>query len=288
MGLVEGQSLCDLLGCQVVIGRDLCRGHSPRLVGDDGKILVPIVLPEVKIGNLRERLPYLEHWAGEAESLEAIARNPKIIPGGKSWEEFRLVLEFKPHPTVLRRGEASAGAVRRCRLRREVGCASVFKEPDRAVRHATECSLYGSAGKSVEDGKSPPEPQRSRRVSRRLQDAAIHSGPESLSWECRPVREGDPAVWKRHGSARWGVRPSAAGRRPILRSRRPTWRSRRPTWAGDKSTWAGRRPTWRSRRPTWAGDKSIWAGHPASLLSRPVPGARRGGGAAASEGGRPA
>jgi hypothetical protein len=52
-------------------------------------------------------------------------------------------------------GEASAGAVRRCRLRREVGCASVFKEPDRAVRHATECSLYGSAGKSVEDGKGP-------------------------------------------------------------------------------------------------------------------------------------
>jgi internalin A len=61
------------------------------------KILVPIVLPEVKIGNLRERLPYLEHWAGEAESLEAVARNPKISPSRESWEEVRLIREFAHH-----------------------------------------------------------------------------------------------------------------------------------------------------------------------------------------------
>jgi internalin A len=62
-----------------------------------GKILVPIVLPEVKIGNLRERLPYLEYWAGEAESLEAIVRNPKINPSRESWEEVRLIREFAHH-----------------------------------------------------------------------------------------------------------------------------------------------------------------------------------------------
>jgi internalin A len=67
---------------------------EPNLLG---KILVPIVLPEVKIGNLRERLPYLEYWAGEAESLEALVRNPRISPSRKSWEEVRLVREFAHH-----------------------------------------------------------------------------------------------------------------------------------------------------------------------------------------------
>jgi internalin A len=61
------------------------------------KILVPIVLPEVKIGNLRERLPYLEYWASEAESLEALVRNPRISPSRESWEEVRLVREFAHH-----------------------------------------------------------------------------------------------------------------------------------------------------------------------------------------------
>lgn len=59
--------------------------------------VVPIVLPEVRIGNVRERLPYLEHWAREAESLEALIRNPKIKPSAESWEEVRLVREFAHH-----------------------------------------------------------------------------------------------------------------------------------------------------------------------------------------------
>jgi internalin A len=67
---------------------------EPNLLG---KILVPIVLPEVKIGNLRERLPYLEYWAGEAENLEAMIRNPRISPSRESWEEVRLVREFAHH-----------------------------------------------------------------------------------------------------------------------------------------------------------------------------------------------
>ncbi|HEX4495338.1 MAG TPA: COR domain-containing protein [Thermoanaerobaculia bacterium] len=67
---------------------------EPNLLG---KILVPIVLPEVKIGNLRERLPYLEYWASEAKSLEALVRNPRISPSRESWEEVRLVREFAHH-----------------------------------------------------------------------------------------------------------------------------------------------------------------------------------------------
>jgi internalin A len=59
--------------------------------------LVPIVLPEVKVGNVRERLPYLEYWADQADSLEALIRNPKLRPSTESWEEVRLVREFAHH-----------------------------------------------------------------------------------------------------------------------------------------------------------------------------------------------
>lgn len=59
--------------------------------------LVPIVLPEVRIGNLRERIPYLEYWSEQAESLEALIRNPKLRPSSESWEEVRLVREFAHH-----------------------------------------------------------------------------------------------------------------------------------------------------------------------------------------------
>ncbi|MEA2560036.1 MAG: internalin [Acidobacteriota bacterium] len=66
--------------------------------GDElARCLVPIVLPEVKVGNLRERVPYLEYWADQAESLEALVRNPKLRPSSESWEEVRLVQEFAHH-----------------------------------------------------------------------------------------------------------------------------------------------------------------------------------------------
>jgi internalin A len=59
--------------------------------------LVPIVLPEVKIGNFEEREPYLEYWSERAEKLEARIRNPKLSPSRESWEEVRLVREFSHH-----------------------------------------------------------------------------------------------------------------------------------------------------------------------------------------------
>ncbi len=68
--------------------------------GDPGELVqrvIPIVLPEVKIGNFPERAPYLNHWADQAETLETLIRNPKLSPGSQSWGEFRLVREFAHH-----------------------------------------------------------------------------------------------------------------------------------------------------------------------------------------------
>ncbi|HTG31675.1 MAG TPA: COR domain-containing protein [Thermoanaerobaculia bacterium] len=59
--------------------------------------VVPIVLPEVRIGNFRERASYLKHWAAEAKSLEALIRDPDLSPSRESWEEIRLVREFAHH-----------------------------------------------------------------------------------------------------------------------------------------------------------------------------------------------
>jgi internalin A len=68
-----------------------------RCLGDADDLLerlVPVVLPEVKVGNVRERLPYMEYWSEQAESLEALIRNPKLRPSRESWEEVRLVRKF--------------------------------------------------------------------------------------------------------------------------------------------------------------------------------------------------
>jgi internalin A len=59
--------------------------------------LIPIVLPEVRIGNFRERAPYLKYWADEAKSLEALIRDPDLSPSRESWEEIRLIREFAHH-----------------------------------------------------------------------------------------------------------------------------------------------------------------------------------------------
>jgi internalin A len=70
-----------------------CQGDAKELAAR----VVPVVLPDVRIKNLRERLPYLQYWADEAEALEALVRNPKISPSQESWEEVRLVRQFAQH-----------------------------------------------------------------------------------------------------------------------------------------------------------------------------------------------
>lgn len=70
-----------------------CQGDSDDL----SKILVPIVLPEVKVGDLVERAPYLKHWTGRAKLLDALSRDPDINPGNESFKEVRLVREFAHH-----------------------------------------------------------------------------------------------------------------------------------------------------------------------------------------------
>jgi len=69
------------------------QGDSSRFV----EHVVPIVLPEVRIGNFRERAPYLKYWAAEAKDLGALIRDPELSPSRESWEEIRLVREFAHH-----------------------------------------------------------------------------------------------------------------------------------------------------------------------------------------------
>ena len=56
--------------------------------------LVPIVLPEVKIGSLRDRALYVRHWKEQKAELEGLFRElgPDLAPG--SLQELRLVRDF--------------------------------------------------------------------------------------------------------------------------------------------------------------------------------------------------
>jgi internalin A len=70
-----------------------CQGDADDML----QRVMPIVLPEVRIGNVRERLPYMKHWAEEAKSLEELVRDPDLRPSRESWEEVRLIREFAHH-----------------------------------------------------------------------------------------------------------------------------------------------------------------------------------------------
>lgn len=70
-----------------------CQGDADELV----ERLVPVVLPEVRIGSVLERVPYSEHWRAQQERLEAL--DPKMIfnLSPDSFQEVRLVREFAHH-----------------------------------------------------------------------------------------------------------------------------------------------------------------------------------------------
>jgi len=70
-----------------------CQGEAEEMV----QHVVPIVLPEVRVGNFEDRAPYLEFWSERAEKLEALVRKPNLRPSRESWEEVRLVREFAHH-----------------------------------------------------------------------------------------------------------------------------------------------------------------------------------------------
>jgi internalin A len=61
--------------------------------------VVPIVLPEVKIGRIRERAVYVEHWTDEAEDANEVLGNKKLMPhfSDKSVREARLTQRFADH-----------------------------------------------------------------------------------------------------------------------------------------------------------------------------------------------
>jgi len=60
--------------------------------------VVPIILPEVKIGDIQEKLPYLEYWDGEAKIVEALPGRTNVLRlSRESFEKAPLVLEFAHH-----------------------------------------------------------------------------------------------------------------------------------------------------------------------------------------------
>lgn len=70
-----------------------CQGEKKQLL----ERVVPVVLPEVKIARLPDRVPYLEHWSEEAERYEALLRNPRLRLGESSMKEHNLVRDFANH-----------------------------------------------------------------------------------------------------------------------------------------------------------------------------------------------
>jgi internalin A len=61
-----------------------------------GQCLVPVVLPEVKIGDVAERAPYLKYWSDRKARLEVLRRDLDNLSTA-SFEEIRLVQEFSHH-----------------------------------------------------------------------------------------------------------------------------------------------------------------------------------------------
>jgi internalin A len=59
--------------------------------------IVPVILPEVRIGSFEQRAPYMAFWSERAAKLAELVRDPALRPSRESWEEVRLVQEFAHH-----------------------------------------------------------------------------------------------------------------------------------------------------------------------------------------------
>ncbi len=59
--------------------------------------LVPLVLPDVKLGGFAERAPYQRFWSRRVAELEALFRDPELKPGRADFEELLLARDFAAH-----------------------------------------------------------------------------------------------------------------------------------------------------------------------------------------------
>ncbi|HWN43895.1 MAG TPA: COR domain-containing protein [Thermoanaerobaculia bacterium] len=59
--------------------------------------VVPIVLPEVKVGNALKRAPHIRYWKAEGKKLEKLHRDLGLSLSPESVQEARLVQEFAHH-----------------------------------------------------------------------------------------------------------------------------------------------------------------------------------------------
>jgi hypothetical protein len=59
--------------------------------------IVPVILPEVEIGGLKQRAAYMRYWSEKHRELERIFRDPDLRPGLESLREIQLVRDFANH-----------------------------------------------------------------------------------------------------------------------------------------------------------------------------------------------
>jgi internalin A len=70
--------------------RERCQGDADELA----RRVVPIVLPEVKVGNALKRAPYVRYWKAEEKKLEKLHREMGLSLSPESMQEAKLVREF--------------------------------------------------------------------------------------------------------------------------------------------------------------------------------------------------
>ena len=70
-----------------------CQGEKKQLF----ERVVPVLLPEVKIAEFLDRVPYLKYWGAKAKAYEDLMRDPDVRPGESSVKEYRLVRDFANH-----------------------------------------------------------------------------------------------------------------------------------------------------------------------------------------------
>jgi internalin A len=71
-----------------------------RFQGDGDELarhVVPIVLPEVRVGSLKERAPYLKYWNEQKAEHDALRLDLGLSLSAEDWDEVRLVHEFSHH-----------------------------------------------------------------------------------------------------------------------------------------------------------------------------------------------
>ncbi len=58
------------------------------------KRVVPLILPDARLGEVSERLSYARHWKDEKGKLEPLIKDDPSIVGGEAFAKYRMIQEF--------------------------------------------------------------------------------------------------------------------------------------------------------------------------------------------------